>query len=41
MGVFGTGIWGSVVTESEELVMFVILGVEDPVRNISERHKIV
>jgi hypothetical protein len=41
MGVCGTGKWGSVMTESEELVMFVTLGFEDPVRNISERHKIL
>jgi hypothetical protein len=41
MGVCGAGKWVSVMTESEELVMFVTLGVEDPVKNISERHKIV
>jgi hypothetical protein len=41
MGDCGAGKLGIVMSESEELVTFVTLGVEDPVRNISERHKIV
>ena len=33
--------WVSVLSESEELVVFITLESEDPARNVAERNKIV
>jgi hypothetical protein len=40
MKVFRTGQSLSVMSDSEALVMFVTLDGKDPVRNISEKHRI-